>query len=109
MRFFGLEIRRSAAKKEPPVEFLGSLVKMDVLDGDVAVLMPARELSGEQAQAIGQTWEDRFGDRATLLVLDVGMRIGILAPDRAARIEEARKEAAGTDKAVDDFAESIRG
>lgn len=94
-------------KKKPALSFLGDLTKIKVAPGDVFVVMPKRQISQETAQALSQVWEENFGAECPLVVLEEGMRIGILSPDKAAAAQQQIEEMEAATKAVDEFA--LRG
>lgn len=91
-------------KKKEPLTFLGDLTKVVVSPGDVFVVMPKRQISQETAQALSQVWEENFGAECPLVVLEEGMRIGILSPDKAAATQKQIEELEAVNKAVDEFA-----
>lgn len=88
MKLFGFEISRSK-----PTRFIGDLATVQIKQGDVCVLMANDALSNEEAAAIGAMWRAKFGEIA-LIVLDKGMRLGVLSPPQAikasVRIEDAK-------------------
>jgi len=64
------------------VEFLGSLSRLDLKPGDKFVLMCQRRISVEQANHIQRIWREFLGDqadRAQLLVLDDGAKLGAIS------------------------------
>lgn len=91
-------------KKKEALSFLGDLTKITVSPGDVFVIMPKRQISEATAQALSQVWEENFGAECPLVVLEEGMRIGILSPDRAASAKKQIEELEAVSKAVDEFA-----
>jgi hypothetical protein len=97
MRFFW-------QKKAQPLTFLGDLAKINVKPGDVFVIMPKRQISEATANALSQVWEENFGPECPLVVLEEGMRIGVLSPDRAAAAQKQIDEIEAVNKAVDEFA-----
>lgn len=97
MRFFW-------QKKAQPLKFLGDLARVDVRPGDVFVVMPKRQISEATANALSQVWEENFGPECPLVVLEEGMRIGVLSPDRAAAAQKQIDEIEAVNKAVDEFA-----
>lgn len=97
MRFFW-------QKKVQPLTFLGDLAKIDVKPGDVFVVMPKRQISEATANALSQVWEENFGPECPLVVLEEGMRIGVLSPDRAAAAQKQIDEIEAVNQAVDEFA-----
>lgn len=85
MKIFGFEITRA----EPPqTRFLGSLIKVELSPGDVCVLMVTQALSAKEAERIRDVWRATVGDDVTLLVLDVGMKLGVLSPPQAQAVHE---------------------
>lgn len=91
-------------KKKPALNFLGDLTKVVVSPGDVFVVMPKRQISEATAQALSQVWEENFGPECPLVVLEEGMRIGVLAPEKAAAAQHQIEEMEAATKAVDEFA-----
>lgn len=93
-------------KKKPALTFLGDLTKIKVSPGDVFVVMPKRQISEATAQALSQAWEENFGPECPLVVLEEGMRIGVLSPDKAAEAQKTISEIEEAAAAVDQFAAS---
>jgi hypothetical protein len=93
-------------KKKPALNFLGDLVKVTVAPGDVFVVMPKRQISQATADALQQVWEERFGHECPLVVLEEGMRIGVLSPEKAAAAQKTISEIEEAAEAVDQFASS---
>ena len=91
-------------KKTPPLSFMGDLVKLNVTPGDVFVVMPKRPISEATAEALRAVWEEHFGDDCPLVVLEEGMRIGVLSPDRAAAAHKKLEEIESASEAIDQFA-----
>lgn len=91
-------------KKKQGLSFLGDLAKVTVAPGDVFVVMPKRQISEATAQALSQLWEENFGSECPLIVLEEGMRIGILSPDKAAAAQKQIVEIEAAIEAVDEFA-----
>lgn len=85
MRILGFELRR-VKPAAAPVEFLGHMAKIQIVDGDVCVLMADRALSQAQRDDMANYWRLIFGDRVTLVVIDDGMKLGVLSPPRAAEV-----------------------
>lgn len=97
MKLFGFEIRRAKSKA---VRFMGELVKLDVAPGDVCVLMCSQSLSQDGANRLRETWRFVMGDDVTLIVLDGGMRLGVLSPQKAAEVHARLEDEAVVEKAV---------
>lgn len=91
-------------RKKESLTFLGDLAKVTVSPGDVFVVMPKRQISQETADALSRVWEENFGAECPLVVLEEGMRIGILSPDKAAAVQKQIEEVESVSKAVDEFA-----
>lgn len=91
-------------KKKAALNFLGDLTKITVSPGDVFVVMPKRQISEATAQALSQVWEENFGSDCPLVVLEEGMRIGVLSPDKAAAAQKQIQEIEAATQAVDEFA-----
>lgn len=91
-------------KKKPALTFLGDLAKITVAPGDVFVVMPKRQISEETAEALSRVWEANFGPECPLVVLEEGMRIGVLSPDKAAAAQKTISEIEEAAAAVDEFA-----
>lgn len=91
-------------KKKVPLGFTGDLVKLTVAPGDVFVVMPKRPISEATAEALRIVWEEHFGDDCPLVVLEEGMRIGVLSPDRAAAAQKQIEEIESASEAIDQFA-----
>lgn len=98
MRIFGFEIRRS---KRMPVRFLGDVVKVDLSPGDVCVLLARQVVSPKQLAEIRDAWRAAVGDDVTLMVLDDGMKLGVLSPPQAAAIHVRLIDEAAVEQAVD--------
>lgn len=90
--------------KKPALTFLGDIAKVTVAPGDVFVVMPKRQISEATAQALGQVWEDNFGSECPLVILEEGMRIGVLSPDKAAAAQKTISEIEEVAAAVEEFA-----
>lgn len=97
MRILGFEVSR--AKREA-TRFLGDIAKVDLSPGDVCVLMARKPMSPEEVQRIGETWRLLVGDNVTLIVLEDGMKIGVLSPPQAAAVNERLNDTAAVDKAI---------
>jgi hypothetical protein len=97
MRLFGFEIRRAAA---PQTRFLGDLVKVDLAPGDVCVLMARRRLETGEAAQFSELWRAAVGDDVTLVVLDDGLKLGVLSPPQAAAVYERLEDAESVERAV---------
>lgn len=91
-------------KKKAALNFLGDLTKITVAPGDVFVVMPKRQISEATAQALSQVWEENFGPECPLVVLEEGMRIGVLSPDKAAEAQKQIQEIEAATQAVEEFA-----
>lgn len=91
-------------KRKSALSFLGDLTKIKVAPGDVFVVMPKRQISEATAQALSQIWEENFGPECPLVVLEEGMKIGILSPDKAAEAQKQISEIEAVTDAVDEFA-----
>ena len=91
-------------KKKPGLSFMGDLMKLNVSPGDVFVVMPKRPISEATAEALRIVWEEHFGDDSPLVVLEEGMRIGVLSPDRAAAAQKQIEEIESASEAIDQFA-----
>lgn len=91
-------------KKKAALNFLGDLTKITVAPGDVFVVMPKRQISEATAQALSQAWEENFGPECPLVVLEEGMRIGVLSPEKAAAAQKQIQEIEAATQAVDEFA-----
>ena len=98
MRFFGWELTRA---KRPQTRFLGDLVKVDLSPGDVCVLMTQRVMAADEAERVRATWRATVGDDVTLVVLDPGMRLGVLSPPQAAAVHERVTDEAAVAAAVE--------
>lgn len=97
MRFLGLEITRASP---PPTRFLGDLVKVTLSPGDVCVLMSRRHLTQDEASWLRDMWRASIGDAITLIVIDDGMRLGVLSPPEAAAVHERLSDASAVAEAV---------
>lgn len=93
-------------KKKPALAFLGDLVKVVVSPGDVFVVMPKRQISQQTADALQEVWEERFGADCPLVVLEEGMKIGVLSPEKASAAQKTISELEEAAAAVDQFASS---
>lgn len=82
MKLLGLEISFGQQPEEP--RFLGDMVRLKLEPGDVCVLMVPGRISNETAERMREMWTTAIGEAVTLLVLDSGMRIGVLSPSQAA-------------------------
>lgn len=91
-------------KKKPALTFVGDLTKITVAPGDVFVVMPKRQISEATAEALSRVWEENFGEECPLIVLEEGMRIGVLSPDKAAAVQKTISEIEEAAEAVDQFA-----
>lgn len=91
-------------KAKPALSFLGDLTKIKVAPGDVFVVMPKRQISESTAHALSQIWEENFGPECPLVVLEEGMKIGILSPEKAAEAQKQISEIEAVTDAVDEFA-----
>lgn len=97
MRLFGLEVRWAAA---PPTRFLGDLVKVDLSPSDVCVLMCRDTMTPDSAARIQSYWLAAVGPDVTLIVLEAGMKLGVLSPPKAVEIHEKLKDEAAVAEAV---------
>lgn len=101
MKLFGLEVHwgrpaavaaaawapeaaPAAAPAPPePTRFLGDLVRLELKDGDVCVLMMPGRISDEASARMREAWATAVGENVSLLVIDGGGRLGILSPGQA--------------------------
>jgi hypothetical protein len=90
-------------KKKPALAFMGDLVKLVVAPGDVFVVMPKRQISQQTAEALQAAWEEHFGTDSPLIVLEEGMKIGVLSPQKAAEAQKTISEIEEAAAAVDQF------
>lgn len=67
------------------------------------IVQPSTAISPTTAQALERVWAERFGDDAVLLVLEPGMKIGVLAPAKAAAASAQIQEIEAAASALDDF------
>lgn len=93
-------------RKKPALTFLGDLAKVIVAPGDVFVVMPKRQISQQTADALQEVWESRFGPECPLVVLEEGMKIGVLSPEKASAVQKTISELEEAAAAVDQFASS---
>jgi hypothetical protein len=98
VRAFGYEIRRAS---KPATRFIGEIVKVELSPGDVCVLMASARLSKEIVDGITATWRASVGDDITLIVLDEGLKLGVLSPPQAAVVHQKLTDEAVVQKAVD--------
>jgi hypothetical protein len=52
------------------------------------------------AERLSSTWRAAVGDDVTLIVLDNGMRLGVLSPPQAAAVHERLTDALAVEEAV---------
>lgn len=97
MTLFGWEITRA---KSPQTRFLGDLVKVTLSPGDVCVLMCPDTISPEYAARMSETWRATIGDDVRCIVLDRGMKLGVLSPPQAAALHDALHEVLTDEAAV---------
>lgn len=97
MRIFGLEVRRV---EKPQSRFLGELVKVDLSPGDVCVLLTREKLAPDAAARASAAFIAAFGEDVTLLILDGGMKIGVLSPPQAAEVHERLADERAVEQAL---------
>ena len=95
MKIFGYEITRSKRTR-----FLGDIAAIQLKDGDVCVLMADEAVSTEDAKMFTAAWRAKFGD-TTLIVLDKGMRLGVLSPAQSARVKMHIDDTNAVDEALE--------
>lgn len=95
MRIFGFEITRGKTTR-----FLGDLTSVRINEGDVCVLMANEAITTEEAKNFSVAWRAKFGETA-LIILDKGMRLGVLSPPQAARATMHIEDAKAVDKALE--------
>lgn len=95
MKIFGLEISRRKSTR-----FLGDLAAIQLRPGDVCVLMANDIVSAEDAEKFAAAWRAKFGE-TTLIILDKGMRLGVLSPAQAAKASMRIEDAKAVEKAVE--------
>lgn len=64
--------------EEADVRWVGEMSKVKVEPGDVFVLHCDKLMSYEQVEIVQRWWRARMGD-ALLLVVDAGMRLGVMS------------------------------
>lgn len=97
MKLFGYEIRRA---KPPATRFLGDILKVELSPGDVCVLMVRTPMSREATETVTQMWRATVGDDVTLVVLDDGMKIGVLSPPHARAVQERIDDAETVERTI---------
>jgi len=97
MRLFGFDITRKKAER---THFLGELVRLQLKPDDVCVLMVRSAVSAEQAAKFAEHWRIKFGD-IPLMVLDNGMRLGVLSPPQAEQARMHITDSEAVDKALE--------
>lgn len=72
------------------IRYLGDLQRLELKPGDRFVLTVDRPISGEMAAKLGEVWARFVGDDREdlkLLILDSGMKLGVLNWDTAADVD----------------------
>lgn len=95
MKLFGYELVRAKATR-----FLGDLAKVQIKQGDVCVLMANETVTPEEAKNFAAAWRAKFGETA-LIILDKGMRLGVLSPAQSAKATMHIEDAKAVDKALE--------
>ena len=84
--FWSIFKKKSAKDAEVhPVEYLESMQKLDVKDGDILILKHPGPLSAQAYTSLKNCIEDaieRFGFKVHVMILEEGMGIGVLRPKK---------------------------
>lgn len=94
----GLEITRA---KPPATRFLGEIAKVDLSPGDVCVLMARGAMTPDETRRVSAMWRATVGEDVTLVVLDNGMKLGVLSPPQAQAVHERLTDEEAVAKAVE--------
>lgn len=86
-------------KKKEKAVYLGEFCKVKLVSGDVVVLTSSSHISDETALLIDAEFERKFGKEISLMILDAGMKLAVLSPEK----RQAEKDA----EALEAIQESI--
>lgn len=78
-------------KKKQPAKYIGEFCKIKILAGDVVVLTCEQTISRDVAAQLDAEFAKKFGPDVSLLVLDAGMKLALLSPEK--RQKEKDQEA----------------
>lgn len=71
-------------REDPKVEYLGELARLDLREGDTAVLMVQSRLSPAAYSRLREQWEQLFPG-VRVLVLEDGARLGVIRREEETR------------------------
>lgn len=97
MKLLGLEITRAS---KPATRFMGELVKVQLSPGDVCVLMARKTMAPEETERVSAMWRAVVGDEVTLIVLDDGMKLGVLSPPQAQAVHDRLQDEDAVERAI---------